>query len=148
MSSKPVPHGFHTLTPYIAVKNVPGLISFLKAAFGAKEKHVSALGDGTIMNAVFWIGDSVIMLGELPEGSPFGTRSATVYMYVEDADSVYEKAIAAGATSLMEPADQFYGDRNAGVEDAWGNQWWIATHIEDVSVEEIKRRMAAAAKPS
>jgi uncharacterized glyoxalase superfamily protein PhnB len=155
MAVKPIPDGFHSVTPYVLVPGVARLIEFLKEAFGAVETHRSARPDGTIMHAQVRIGDSMIMMGE-PMG-PWQPIPASLYLYVHDTDTTYRRALAAGATSLMEPADQFYGDRNAGVKDPSGNSWWIATHIEDVSPEELARRtqeelarraQAAASQPS
>lgn len=96
------------------------------------------------MHAEVKIGDSVIMMGE-PMGD-FKPMPGSIYLYVKDTDATYRKAIQAGAVSIMEPADQFYGDRSAGVKDPLGNFWWIATHIEDVPPEELARRAAAQMK--
>lgn len=121
-----------------------GLIDFLKQAFEAKETERHSRPDGTIMHAEVKIGDSVIMMGE-PMGD-FKPMPGSIYLYVKDTDATYRKAIQAGAVSIMEPADQFYGDRSAGVKDPLGNFWWIATHIEDVPPEELARRAAAQMK--
>lgn len=144
MAVAPVPEGFHTVTPYLVCSGVPALLDFLKAAFGAEALEITQLPSGRIANAILRMGDSRIMVGEAMEGFP--PRPSTLYLYVPDTDALYQRALAAGATSLMEPADQFYGDRNAGVLDPSGNQWWIATHIEDVAPEELARR-AAEARP-
>lgn len=93
------------------------------------------------MHAELRIGDSIVMLGDV--AGEFKPMRSTIHLYVNDADTVYRRALQAGATSVREPADQFYGDRNAGVEDPCGNFWWIATHKEDVSPEELERRAAA-----
>ncbi len=138
MAVKPIPDGFHTVTPYLIVEGVSALIDFLKAAFNAKEHHRTTLPNGRVMHAQVQIGDSMIMMGEAMEGFP--AMPASIYLYVPDTDAMYRKAIEAGAQSVMEPADQFYGDRNAGVRDAAGNMWWIGTHIEDVAPEEIAKR--------
>ena len=98
------------------------------------------LPDGRVMHAQVRIGDSPIMMGQAREEWP--AMPACIYLYVEDADAGYEKALAAGATSLEVPRDEFYGDRHGSVRDSQGNIWWIATHIEDVSPEEIERRAA------
>ena len=144
MAVKPVPEGYHTATPYLIVPGVAKVIDFLKQTFDAKEIHERmSRPDGTIMHAEVRIGDSPIMLGE-PMGQ-FQPMPASVYLYVPDTDACYRRALKAGAASLMEPADQFYGDRNAGVKDPSGNSWWIATHIEDVAPEEIARRSAERA---
>jgi uncharacterized glyoxalase superfamily protein PhnB len=139
---KPIPERYHTLTPYLIVPGVAQLIEFLKSAFDAKEGHRSSRPDGGIMHAEVTIGDSVVMMGE-PMGE-FQPMPSMLYIYVEDTDTVYRQALKAGATSMMEPADQFYGDRNAGVKDICGNLWWIATHIEDVAPEELEKRAQAA----
>src|SRR6201999_2114846 len=111
------------------VPSVATLIDFLKKAFDAKEVHRSALPDGTVMHAHVRIGDSSIMMGQKPPGSDVG--AGMLYLYVTDADAVYRRAIDAGATSISAPSNQFYGDRVGAVKDASGNQWWIATHVED-----------------
>lgn len=138
MSVKPIPDGYHTITPYLVCENLSELIEFLKSAFGAieKERHLSKTG--RVMHAEVQIGDSIVMMGEAMDGFP--PVQTSLYFYVEDTDSVYNKAIKAGGISLMEPANQFYGDRNAGVQDPSGNKWWIATHVEDVSAEEMERK--------
>ena len=144
MAVKPIPDGFHTVTPYLMVPGVSKLIDFLTQAFEAKELERMARPDGTIMHAQVRIGDSIVMMGE-PVGE-FKAMPAMVYLYVNDTDAVYKLAIQAGATSIMEPADQFYGDRNAGVKDRSGNLWWIATHKEDVAPEELAKRAEAYMK--
>lgn len=142
MAVKAIPDGYHTLTPYIVNKDASKVIEFLKEAFGAEEIRRTDLPNGRVANAELRIGTSMVMVAEAQE--EYGPKPATIYMYVTDTDGLYKKAIDAGAKSIMEPSDQFYGDRNAGVEDLAGNQWWIATHIEDVSPEEIAKRAAAA----
>jgi PhnB protein len=144
MSVKPVPEGFHTVTPYLLVGDVGSLIDFLTKAFDAKEWHRSALPDGTVTHADVVIGDSHVMMGSAR--GEWAAMPCMIYLYVSDTDAVYRQALAAGATSMMAPADQFYGDRNAGVKDPFGNLWWIATHIEDVPPEELKRRHEEYAK--
>ena len=144
MAVKAIPDGYHTLTPFIVVEGAAGLIDFLKQAFGAQELHRMAGPDGKVMHAEVKIGDSIVMLGE-PHGKS-ELKSANVYMYVNDTDATYKCAMEAGATSVMEPVDQFYGDRSAGVKDSYGNTWWIATHQEDVSPEEIQKRAQAQMK--
>jgi uncharacterized glyoxalase superfamily protein PhnB len=135
---KPIPDGYHTLTPYLTVHGAARLIDFLKQAFDAKEHSRTARPDGTVAHADLQIGDSRLMVSEATE--TWKAMPGSIYLYVPDTDATYRRAIEAGATSLMEPADQFYGDRNAGVRDACGNSWWIATHVEDVSPEEMTRR--------
>jgi uncharacterized glyoxalase superfamily protein PhnB len=138
---KAIPEGHHTVTPYIVIPGVAKLIDFAKQAFGAIEGHVSRREDGTVMHAEIKIGDSFIMMGEAPAGGK--NFPAMLHLYMEDVDGPYQSAIQAGAKSVREPADQFYGDRIGGVEDAFGNQWWIAKHIEDVTSEEMERRAKA-----
>jgi uncharacterized glyoxalase superfamily protein PhnB len=145
MAVKYRPEGYHTVTPYLVVHGVAKLIDFLKQAFGAEERGRFAQPDGRIMHAEVKIGDSIVMMGE-PTGS-IKPMPAMLHLYVQDCDAIYRRALAAGAKSVKEPADEFYGDRSAGVEDASGNQWWMATHKEEVSPEEMERRAQAAMRP-
>jgi len=144
MAAKPIPDGYHVVTPYLIVRGVPGLIDFMTKAFQAEVLERMETPDGTVMHAEVKIGDSMIMMGEASDKYP--PMPAGLYLYVKDTDAVYRRALDAGATSLMEPADQFYGDRNAGVRDSSGNLWWIGTHIEDVPAEEMKKRAQAFMK--
>jgi PhnB protein len=144
MAAKPIPAGYHAVTPYLVATGATKLADFLKQAFGAEETFRMPAPDGSIMHAEMKIGDSMIMLGEASE--QWKPMPCALYLYVEDADAVYNRAIRSGATSIMEPADQFYGDRQGGVKDPSGNSWWIATHKEDVSPEELKRRAEAHMK--
>ncbi len=134
-----IPKEHHTVTPYIMVDGVESVMNFLIAAFGAETKSVMNGPDGSVMHAEIKVGDSMLMLAAArpPE---WPSQPAAFYLYLPDCDAAYQSALAAGATSLMEPADQFYGDRHGGVKDASGNSWWVATHIEDVSEEERARR--------
>jgi PhnB protein len=141
---KAIPDGYHTVTPYLVVRGVPRLLEFLQQAFGATELMRAPRPDGTIMHAEVAIGDSRVMMGEPPTSSP--PMPGCVHLYVVDTDALYHLALQAGATSLREPTDQFYGDRMAGVQDPVGNQWWIATRTENVPPAEMARR--AAARPS
>ncbi len=141
---KPVPEGYRTVTPYIVVPGVAKVIDFAKQAFDATERQRHVTPDGRVMHAEIQIGDCIIMLGE-PEGQA-KPMPATLLLYLNDVDTAYRRALDAGATSVREPADQFYGDRSGGVQDAAGNQWWISTHIEDVSPEELRRRAQAQAR--
>jgi uncharacterized glyoxalase superfamily protein PhnB len=144
MAARPIPEGFHTVTPYLLVRGAAKLIDFLKRAFEAKEIERMRRQDGTIMHAEVRIGDSIVMMAE-PTGD-FAPMPSAMYLYVTDTDAVYRRAVQAGATSVMEPVDQFYGDRRAGVKDPVGNLWWIATHKEDVSQEELRKRAEALGK--
>lgn len=143
MPVKPVPDGYHTVTPYLTVADADKLIQFVEKAFGGTNVFSHRDDNGRIRHAEVKLGDSMLMIGEA--GGPWPARPTNLYLYVENVDDLYKRAVAAGAKSVMEPANQFYGDRNAGVEDSNGNQWWIATHVEDVSPEEMQRRMAQAA---
>lgn len=143
-SVKPIPEGYHTVTSYLVADEAARLLSFLEAAFDAKVLFRSLRENGEIGHAEVQIGDSRLMLsGTQPQ---WPALPCALYLYVEDCDALYAKAIAAGAKSIMEPANMFYGDRHGGVIDPSGNQWWIATHIEDVSHEEIARRDAERSK--
>ena len=138
MPVNPIPDGYHTVTPVLTVHGAAKLIEFLKQAFDAREVYRLPGPNGSVMHAEVKIGDSMVMLGEATD--EWKPMPATVALYVEDVDVWYKRALGAGATSVREPADQFYGDRSAGVKDFAGNQWWIHTHIEDVPPEEIKKR--------
>jgi uncharacterized glyoxalase superfamily protein PhnB len=133
---KPIPEGFHTVTPCITVEGASRLIEFLEKSFDAVIQDKFFRADGTIGNASVRIGDSMVMIFDAHD--QWKAKPASFYVYVPDCDAIYQKALAAGGTSLLEPADMFYGDRNAGVQDSAGNEWWIATHIKDVSPEDIQ----------
>jgi PhnB protein len=138
---KPIPVGYHTITPYLIVEGADKLIDFTQRAFGAEFDHEPAKRpDGKIMHATLKIGDSMLMVAEASEHAK--ATSVMLYLYVPNVDAAYQMALKAGATSVMEPADQFYGDRSGGVKDATGNQWFFGTHIEDVSPAEMKKRTA------
>jgi PhnB protein len=144
MPAKPIPAGYHSVTPYLVVKGADRLIDFVTQAFDATLIERMARADGTIGHAEVRVGDSVVMLSEARgEWKPM---PAALYLNVPDTDATYREALKAGAASVMEPADQFYGDRNAGVRDPVGNIWWIGTHQEDVPREELERRAAANMK--
>lgn len=140
MAVSKIPAGYHTVNPYLSVKGAKEVVAFVEQAFDGEVQSRLVMPDGRLMNAEVRVGDSMVMVGEAKGDF---ARSGSIYLYVEDTDAVYRRAIEAGATSLMEPADMYYGDRNAGVEDVGGNWWWIATHIEDVDPEEIQRRAEA-----
>jgi PhnB protein len=124
------PEGLHSVNPYLHPRRAEPLISFLKRAFNAEEVAKYASPDGVVHHAVVRVGDSVVEMGEAHE--KYETMRAMFYLYVPNVDDVYKQAVAAGATSFQEPTDQFYGDRSAGVRDAFGNTWYIATHVKDV----------------
>ena len=136
-----IPEGYRTVTPYLAVKNVEKLMAFIETVFGGKEVLRMNGPEGRVSHAEMMIGDSRIMMGEPVDDAKI--MPAMLNVYVSDCDAVYRKALAAGAKSSREPEDQFYGDRNAGVMDPFGNHWFISTHIEDVSEEETQRRASA-----
>ena len=138
MAVKPIPEGYHTVTPYITVDNPAAVIDFLKKTFDAQEMFAMRDDKGNVQHAEVKVGSSMLMLGGARD--QYKARPGNFYVYVEDADAVYKKAVAAGAQSVSEPADQFYGDRHGGVTDAEGNNWWIATHVEDVAPDELQRR--------
>lgn len=140
MAVKPVPDGYHTVTPFISTKGTAKLIDFLKAALGAEEIMRMPGPDGAVMHAEVNIGNSRLMLSEPMQNEP---TSSSFYVYVNDVDALYKRAVGAGANSVSQPADQFWGDRMATVKDPFGNTWSIATHKEDPSPEEIAKRMAA-----
>jgi PhnB protein len=146
MAIKPVPHAYHTVTPYLIVKGGTQAIEFYKKAFGAKERmRLPAPGD-TIGHAELQIGDSILMLAdEFPEMkalSPktIGGTPVSLCNYVDDVDATFKQALSAGGTEMRAVQDQFYGDRSGTLEDPFGHTWTIATHIEDVSPEEMARR--------
>jgi PhnB protein len=147
---KPIPDGYHTLTPYLIVHDGARAIEFYKRAFGATEMFRMDGPDGRIGHAEIRIGDSQIMLAdehpEMNARSPqtIGGSPVSFMLYVEDVDAMVAQAIAAGATLKRPIANQFYGDRTGGVEDPFGHNWYIATHVEDVAPEELQRRAAAA----
>jgi uncharacterized glyoxalase superfamily protein PhnB len=140
MAVKPIPEGYHTVVPYVVAADAEALLEFLKTGLKAKEVEVMRYPDGRVWHGDVMIGDSHVMLSQATERHP--AMPATLYLYVPDTDAAYRTALAAGATSVMEPATQFYGDRNAGVKDSNGNMWYFGTHVEDVSPEEMQRRQA------
>jgi PhnB protein len=150
MAVKPVPEGYHTVTPYLAVDDAAEAIEYYKKAFGAKERVRMDAPGGRIGHAELEIGDSLVMLSDpLPQASTkppkeLGGTTASIFMYVEDVDAVVKRAVDAGATIEMEVADQFWGDRFGTVADPFGHLWSIATHVEDVPPEEMAERAKAA----
>ena len=150
MSVKPIPEGYHSVTPYITVDDAAKALDFYKTAFGATEIVRMDMG-GKIGHAEVRIGDSVVMLSdEWPDRGKLGPKSrggatSSLMVYVDDVDSAFKKAVAAGATETMAVEDQFWGDRMGGVTDPFGHSWMLATHVEDVPEDEMKRRMDAMA---
>lgn len=139
MAVKPVPEGYHTAVPYLIVNDADKLLAFLKAAFNGQVKEEHRTPDGKVMHADVIIGDSHIMMGQASE--KYRAMPGSVLLYVPDCDALYNAALKAGGKSVQEMTNQFYGDRSGGVEDPTGNMWWISTHVEDVSPEELARRM-------
>jgi uncharacterized glyoxalase superfamily protein PhnB len=138
---KAVPEGFHTITPYLVVDGAEKIIRFMKDAFGAQSVfEPMTRPDGKIMHAELRIGDSIVMLSDASERAH--ATSDMLHLYVPNVDATYQKALKAGGKSLTEPTDQFYGDRSGSVMDPAGNRWFIATHIEDVSPADLKKRAA------
>jgi uncharacterized glyoxalase superfamily protein PhnB len=134
----PIPQDYHTVTPYLILDGAAQVIDFLKKAFGAKELIRMDAPGGKVGHAELKIGDSPIMLADaMMDMKP---TVFNLYLYFEDADAVFKKALQAGGTSVKAPTDQFYGDRAGCARDACGNTWWIASHVEDVPPGELKRR--------
>jgi uncharacterized glyoxalase superfamily protein PhnB len=138
---KPIPDGYNTVTPYLVVPDGAAMIDFMKNAFGAEEIFRMPGPDGSVMHAEMKIGDSMVMLGQ--SSAQHKPMPCMLHLYVPDVDAVYDRAVKAGATPVRPVANQFYGDRSGGVQDSAGNHWYIATHVEDVSMEEIERRAKA-----
>ncbi len=138
---EPIPAGYHTVTPFLVVNEAEQLLDFMRTAFNAEQTYVMKDPRGKLMHATAKIGDSIVMIADATE--KMAAMPCMLYLYVHDVDKVYQRAVKAGGLSLREPTDEFYGDRSAGIKDRWSNQWWIATHIEDVDVEEISRRADA-----
>ena len=145
----PIPEGYHTLTPYLIIKNAAEAIDFYKKAFGAEELFRMPGPDGkSVMHAELRIGDSPLMLAEECEGmvsSPqnLGGTPVTVHMYVQDVNATFDRAIQAGATAKMPPQDMFWGDRFGKLADPYGHEWSIASHVEDVAPDEMMKRAQA-----
>ena len=150
MSVKPIPEGYHTATPYLAVDDAAKALEYYKKAFGAKERGRMEAPDGKIGHAEIQIGDSLVMLSDpFPQASTrtpkeLGGTTASVFLYVENVDAFVQRAVDAGATVSMEVADQFWGDRFGTITDPFGHSWSVATHIEDVPPEEMAERAKTA----
>lgn len=142
----PIPKGFHTLTPYLVVRDAPKAVEFYEQAFGAKVKDVHYTPDGKVMNAQLQIGDSAFMLNdEFPMAScvsPQTLNGSTIalHLYVKDVDKVFNQAVAAGAKATMPLMDAFWGDRYGQLQDPFGHRWSLATHKEDLSSKEVRKR--------
>lgn len=146
MTVKAIPEGYHSVTPYIVVQGAAKALDFYARAFGAKEKFRLPMGD-IIGHAEIVIGDSHVMLADVmdehKDPRKLGGTPVSLMIYTSDADAMFKRAIAAGAKQVRPVENQFYGDRTGVLEDPFGHVWSIATHVEDVSDEEIRRRMAA-----
>ena len=150
MATKPIPEGYHTVTPYLAVDDAAAAIEYYKRVFGAKERVRMEAPGGKIGHAELELGDSLVMLSDsFPQSTTrppkeLGGTSGSVFLYVEDVDAVVKRAVESGATVTMEVADQFWGDRFGSVTDPFGHSWSIATHVEDVPPEEMAERAKEA----
>jgi PhnB protein len=144
------PEGYHSVTPYLTLDDAAGAIDFYKRAFGAKERMRMDTPDGKIGHAELEIGDSLVMLGDaFPNSSTKSPRelggcTGGVFLYVEDVDAVFQRAVDEGATVTMELEDMFWGDRFGSLNDPFGHSWSLATHVEDVPPEEMAERSKAA----
>jgi uncharacterized glyoxalase superfamily protein PhnB len=138
---KTVTEGYRSVNPFLIVEGAPKLIQFLKQTFDAKVEESVNGPDGRIAHAELTVGDSIIMMSDATP--KYGATASHLYVYLENVDLTFKRALEAGARSVQEPADQFYGDRTAGVKDSTGNYWWLAQHVEDVPPEELERRIKA-----
>ena len=152
MAVKPIPEGYHSVTPYLVVRDAARAIDFYTQAFGAKELFRMEAPDNKIGHAEIKIGDSPVMLADENPGrgakSPesFGGSPVHLMIYVEDVDTVFKRSLAAGARETQPLKNQFYGDRSGTLTDPFGHSWTVATHVEDVAPEEMQRRAAEAQK--
>jgi len=150
MSVKPVPDGYHTLTPFLTIRDAAKAIEFYKAAFGAQERGVMKAPDGKVMHAELKIGDSIVMLSdEFPDfGSispqALGGSASGLHIYLDNVDAAFDRAVKAGAQVEMPVMDQFWGDRFGRLKDPFGHKWSIATHVKDLSPEEMNQGMKDA----
>jgi PhnB protein len=149
-SVKPIPEGYHNVTPYLFVRGATAAIDFYKSIFGATEIMRMPGPNGRIMHAELRIGDSIVMLADedprkgIMSPQTIGGYSVGLHVYVENVDVVIQKAVESGAKLLRPIVNQFYGDRTGSLLDPFGHMWSVATHVEDVSPEEMKKRMTAA----
>jgi PhnB protein len=144
MSVKPIPEGYHSITPYLGIHKAAEAIDFYKKAFGATEVMRLAMPDGGIGHAELRIGDSAIMLGspcdQGPLSNPDNAVSVGLHLYVTDVDKSFQRALDAGATTVSEVKDQFYGDRSGTLKDPYGHLWFLASRKEDLTQEQIRQR--------
>lgn len=149
MAAKPIPDGFHCVTPYLSIKGAKEAIEFYRQAFGAVEVFRLSTPTGDIGHAEMLVGDSHIMMSEPCEESPIpspaalGGSTVAIHLYVNDVDTVFARAVDAGATVLKAVEDQFYGDRMGTIRDPFGHVWFLGTHKEDLTPEQIQKRAAA-----
>lgn len=139
MPLKNPPDGQRSVTPYLLIAGAASFIEFAENVFGARVRLSMPMPDGKVGHSELELGDSVLMVADATDEYP--AVKSSIHLYLDDVDAVFNRALAAGATATMELADQFYGDRAATIVDPFGNQWWLATHIEDVSQEEVERRL-------
>jgi PhnB protein len=142
-SVKPIPEGYRSVTPFLSIQGAGDAIEFYKRAFGAVERARMPGPEGSVMHAEIEIGDSVVMLADATMNPP---TQASLHLYVEDADTAWQRAVSAGAKVEMPLGDMFWGDRYGVLADAWGNRWSIATHKEDLSEEQMQQRAVEAMK--
>jgi PhnB protein len=144
MATKSVPEGYHSITPSFCVDGAQKFINFLKEVFAAQDRFKMDGPGGKVMHAELSIGDSAVMVSDVMPQWP--AKSNSLYVYVDDVDATYGRALKAGATSVRAPENAFYGDRTSAVQDPFGNMWGIATHVEDVPPDELKKRAEAFQK--
>jgi len=148
----PIPRGYHTVTPYLAVRNAAQALDFYKRAFGAEEVMRMNGPQGTVSHAEIKIGDSIVMIAEeaassgLRSPQSLGGSTASVFLYLNDVDATFKQAVSAGAKSQQPVTDMFWGDRYGRLTDPYGHLWSLATHIEDVAPEEMQKRAQEATK--
>jgi len=138
MSVKPIPDGFHAVTPYLFVEGASRLIEFIRAAFDGEVMFQQKRPDGAVMHATIRIGDSMLMLAD--PTAEFGAMPSSIYLYVSDCNTTYQRALASGGVSVFPIMTLPSGERYGGVKDPYGNIWWVATHVEDVPPDEQERR--------
>jgi PhnB protein len=146
MVVKPIPDGYHSVTPYLMIKGADKFITFMAAVFGAKVTEQLMQADGKPGHTELRVGDSLIMLSEVKADRP--PTPIMLHIYVDDVDAAFERAVNAGGKVVAAPTNQFYGDRSGGVIEPSGNTIWIATHIEDMPPAELQRRAKAAQNPT
>lgn len=145
----PIPDTYPRVTPHLTIDGAAGALDFYARVLGATERTRMAMPDGTVAHAEIQIGDSVVMIGDAnlpmetdPSPAALGGSPVSLFVYVEDVDDVFERAVKNGATAVSKPEDHFYGDRVATIDDPYGHRWNLATHIEDVTPDEMDRRVA------